>query len=105
MDIRSVRKVLSVFQRWSETVCKGWSRTGRAAADSKEIQWQYRHEVWTEKCAKATFLKGRLEKSTSIELDNSTEIKELEQEEVYKCLGANDRNRILHATIKEKMRK
>ena len=50
-------------------------------------------------------MKGRLEKSTSIELDNSTEIKELEQEEVYKCLGANDRNRILHATIKEKMRK
>ena len=36
-----------------------------------------------EKNAKATSVKGRLEKSTSIELDNTTEIKELEKEEVY----------------------
>ena len=36
------------------------------------------------KCAKATFLKERLEKSTLIELDYSTKIKELKQEEVYK---------------------
>ena len=35
-----------------------------------------------EKCARATFLKSRLEKSTSIELDNNTKINELEQEEV-----------------------
>ena len=33
----------------------------------------------TKKSWKPTFLKGKLEKSTSIELDNSTEIKELEQ--------------------------
>ena len=40
-------------------------------------------------CSKATFLKGRLEKSTSIELDNSMKIKELEQKEVYKYIGVN----------------
>ena len=56
-----------------------------------------------EKCAKATFLKRRLEKS--IELDNSTKIKELEQEEVYKYLGVNESNGIQHVTMKEKIRK
>ena len=47
--------------------------------------------------SKATFLKGRLKKSTSIELDNSLKIKELEQEEVYKFLGVNESNQIQHA--------
>ena len=45
-----------------------------------------------EKCAKTTFLKGRIENSTSIELDNSTKIKELEEEEVCKDLGVNKSN-------------
>ena len=58
-----------------------------------------------EKCAKATFLKGRLEKSTSIELVNSTKIKELAQEEVHRYLGVNESNRIQHAIMKEKIRK
>ena len=53
-----------------------------------------------EKCVKATFLPGILEKSTSIELDNRMKIKE--QEEVYKYLGVNERNGIQHATMKEK---
>ena len=53
---------------------------------------------------KATFLKEKLEKSTSIELDNSTKIKELEQEEVYKYLGVNVSNGIKNTTIKEKIR-
>ena len=58
-----------------------------------------------EKCAKATFLNGRLEKSTSIKLNNSTKMKELEQEEFYKYLGVNESNEIQHATMKEKTRK
>ena len=40
-----------------------------------------------------------------IELDNSTKIKELEQEEVYKYLGVNESNGIQHVTMKEKIRK
>ena len=57
-----------------------------------------------EKCAKVTFLKN-LEKSTSIELDNSMKTKESEQEEVYKYLGVNESNGIQHATMKQKMKK
>lgn len=51
---------------------------------------------------KATCLKGIFEKSTSTELDNRMKIKELEQEEVYKYLGVNERSGIQHATMKEK---
>ena len=58
-----------------------------------------------EKCAKATFIKGKLTNTTSIELENDTTIRELEQEEVYKYLGINESNRIKHATMKEKIRK
>ena len=54
---------------------------------------------------KATFLKERLEKSKSIELDNSTKKKkELKQEEVYKYLGVNVSNGIKNTTTKEKIR-
>ena len=58
-----------------------------------------------EKCAKATFIKGKLTNTTSIELENDTTIRELEQEEVYKYLGINESNGIKHATMKEKIRK
>ena len=60
-----------------------------------------------EKFAKVTFIKGRFEKSRSIELDNRKKIrKELEQEEeAYKYLGVNESNGIQHATMKEKIRK
>ena len=58
-----------------------------------------------EKCANTTFLRGRLEKSTSIELDNSKKIKELKQEEVYKYLGVNERSGIVHVIMKKKIKK
>ena len=51
-----------------------------------------------EKCMNPTFLKGRLEKSTLIKLDHSTEIKEFEQEEVYKYLGNG-----IHVNMKNKI--
>ena len=57
-----------------------------------------------EKYATAIFLKGRHEKPTLIELDNSTKIKELEQENVCKYLGVNESNGIQHATMKEEKR-
>ena len=44
-------------------------------------------------------------KNQLIELDNSTKIKELEHEEVYKYLGVNESNGIQHVTMKEKIRK
>ena len=52
-----------------------------------------------EKCMNPIFLKGRLEKSTLIKLDHSTEIKEFEQEEVYKYLGNG-----IHVNMKNKIK-
>ena len=54
---------------------------------------------------KSNILKGKITRSTSIELDNDTIIRELGQEEFYKYLGVNEGNGIQHATMKEKIRK
>ena len=62
-------------------------------------------EFGLDKCAKATFKKGRLEKSSPIEIDIKTTIRELEQEELYKYLGINEGNGIQHASMKEKIRR
>ena len=58
-----------------------------------------------DKCAKATFLRGRLAKTSSISLDPDTTIRELDPEEMYKYLGVNEGNGINHAAMKEKIRK
>ena len=58
-----------------------------------------------DKCAKATFVKGKLQNSTAINLDFDTTIKELNSEESYKYLGVNEGDGINHATMKEKIRK
>ena len=44
-------------------------------------------EFGLSKCAKATFKKGKLEKSDHVRLDEETMIKNLEQEKVYKYLS------------------
>ena len=58
-----------------------------------------------DKCAKATFKRGKLTQTTSLELDRSTIIKDLEQEELYKYLGVNENDGIQHSQMKEKIRK
>ena len=58
-----------------------------------------------DKCAKATFKRGKLTQTTSLELDRSTIIKDLEQEELYKYLGVNESDGIQHSQMKEKLRK
>ena len=40
-----------------------------------------------------------------IELDKNKNIKELEQEEIYKFLGVNEANGIQHTSMKEEIRK
>lgn len=62
-------------------------------------------EFGLDKCAKATFLKGKLSETSSLNLDVDTIIKELDQNETYKYLGVNEGNGIKHATMKEKIRK
>ena len=51
-------------------------------------------------CAKATFKRGKLEKSDHVRLDEETMIKDLEQGKVYKYLGIDDPSRIQHTTMK-----
>ena len=58
-----------------------------------------------DKCAKASFKRGKLTKSTSLELDRITIIRDLDQEEFYKYLWVNERDGIQHSQMKETIRK
>ena len=62
-------------------------------------------EFGLSKCAKATFKKGKMVKSSNINLNESTAIKDLEQEETYKYLGISEADGIQHASMKEKIKK
>ena len=62
-------------------------------------------EFGLDKCAKATFKRGKMVKSTNVVLNDNTVIKELDQENTYKYLGVNESNGIQHSTMKEKIRK
>ena len=68
---------------------------------SKDIKMNF----GLDKCAKATFIRGKLEKSTNIELDRDTTIKDLDQEEFYKYLGVREKDGIQHPKMKELIRK
>ena len=58
-----------------------------------------------DKCAKATFIKGKLTPTTAVELHIDTTIRELDQDETYKYLGIDEGNGIQHSKMKEKIRK
>ena len=62
-------------------------------------------EFGLDKCAKATFKRGRLTKTNNVDLDINTVIKEIEQEGTYKYLGVNEGDGIQHTAMKEKIRK
>ena len=62
-------------------------------------------EFALEKCAKASFKKGKLTSSGNIVIDVDTEIQELDQEGVYKYLGVDENDGIQHSKMKEKIRK
>ena len=62
-------------------------------------------EFGLDKCAKATFIKGKLTKTSNIVLNQDTAIKELDQEGTYKYLGINEGDSIQHSKMKEKVRK
>ena len=62
-------------------------------------------EVGLSKCAKATFKRGKLEKSDHVRLDEETTIKGLKQDKVYKYLGVDESSGIQHATMKQKLKK
>ena len=62
-------------------------------------------EFGLDKCAKATFKRGRLADSSNIELDVNTIIQDLDQEGTYKYLGVSEGNGVQHSQMKEKIRK
>ena len=62
-------------------------------------------EFGLSKCTKATFKRGKLEKSDRVQLDEETMIKDLELEKVYKNLGLDKSSSIQHATMKQKLKK
>ena len=58
-------------------------------------------EFGLDKCAKATFKRGKLFSTSNIILDINTSIKELDQENTYKYLVVNEGDCIQHSTMKE----
>ena len=62
-------------------------------------------EFGLDKCAKATFKRGKLVTSENIELSDDTIIKQLDQEGTYKYLGVNEGDGVQHSKMKEKIRK
>ena len=62
-------------------------------------------EFGLDKCAKATFIRGRLTSTSEVKLNEDTSIRELDQEETYKYLGIYEGDGIQHAKMKEKIRK
>lgn len=68
---------------------------------SRDIHMQF----GLDKCAKVTFIKGKLKSKENIVLDETTNIKGLEQHEVYKYLGVDENDGIQHKKMKEKLQK
>ena len=62
-------------------------------------------EFGLDKCAKATFIKGKLTKISNIVLNQDAAIQELDQEGTYKQLGINEGDGKQYSKKKEKIRK
>ena len=62
-------------------------------------------EIGLDKCAKATFKRGKLESTDNLALDDEAVIKESEREGTYNNLGVNEGDGIQHFTMKDKIRK
>ena len=71
----------------------------------KEFSNDIGMEFGLDKCAKASFVRGKLQKTSSINLDVNTAIRDLDPEETYRYLGVNEGDGINHASMKEKIRK
>ena len=71
----------------------------------KEFSNDIDMEFGLDKCAKASFVRGKFQKTSSINLDIGTVIRDLDPEGTYKYLGVNEGDGINHASMKEKIRK
>ena len=59
-------------------------------------------EFGLDKCAKATFIRGRLTSTSKIKLDEDANLRELDQEETYKYLGIDESDEMQHAKMKKR---
>ena len=57
-------------------------------------------EFGLEKCAKASFNKGKLASTGNVVIDDDTEIQELDQERVYTYLGVDQNDGFQHSKLK-----
>ena len=71
----------------------------------KQFHDDIRIEFGLEKCAIASFKKGKLTSTGNIVIDKDTEIQELNQEGLYKYLSEDESDGIHHSKMKEKIRK
>ena len=71
----------------------------------KEFRNDIGMEFGLDKCGKASFVRGKLQETSSINLDKDTAIRDLDAEETCKYLGVNEGDGINHASMKEKIRK
>ena len=59
-------------------------------------------EFGLDKCTKASFVKGKLTRTTAAEFDIDTAICELDQDEIYTYVGIDEGNGIQHSKMKKK---
>ena len=71
----------------------------------KQFSNNIRLEFEPDKCAKATFFRGKLLKVKNITLGTTTVVKDLEREESYKYLGVTKGDEIQHSSMREKFGK
>ena len=91
MVMRSKRGKLTIFKKLLDII--------------KIFSDDIKMEFGLDKYSKATFIKGKLTKTSNIVLNQDTAIKELDQEGTYKYLGINEGDGIQHSKMKEKIRK
>ena len=71
----------------------------------KQFSDDIKMEFGLDKCAKASFVRGLLQRSSRIQLNYDAIIRDLENEEVYKYLGVDESGGIQHSKMKENVRK
>ena len=91
MVVRSKKGKLTIFKKLVDII--------------KIFRDDIKMEFGLDKYAKATFIKGKLTKTSNIVLNQDTAIKELDQKGTYKYLGINEGDGIQHSKMKEKIRK
>ena len=88
---------------------KLYSKNDQEQVGELKIVKQFRDDIGTkiglEKCAKASFKKGKLASTGNIITDEYTATDELTQEGIFKYPGVDESDGIQHSKMKEKIRK